>query len=179
MIETPRLILRPWLERDRDIFHALGNDPDTMRYLGPLRSRAEDDVAFDRQRYFFDVLRTCGWAVERKSDSIILGMCGIKPARPGLPIAGEMEIGWRFAREHQGRGFAFEAASASLQYAWASLAIDHVVAITVRANAASWTLMEKLGMQSVSAGEFDHPFVPDASPLKRHILYRIDRPADV
>lgn len=178
-LETERLILRPWRDEDRVSFHALGNDPDTMRYLGPLRSQAEDDAAFDRQRAFFDTHRTCGWAVERQADSLLIGICGIKPARPGLPIAGEMEIGWRFGPEYRRHGYAFEAARASLHHAWSTLFIDHVVAITVRSNTASWRLMEKLGMRYDANGDFDHPFVAQGSPLMRTILYRIDRPAHV
>lgn len=178
-IETGRLVLRSWLERDRDAFYALGNDPDTMRYLGPLRSRAEDDAAFERQRSAFEDHGTCGRAVERVSDGMLIGICGIKPAKAGMPIEGSMEFGWRFERQHQGQGYAFEAARAALAHAWTLPGTDHVVAITVHTNISSWQLMEKLGMWRVSDGDFDHPSVADDSPLKRHILYRIDRPNHV
>jgi hypothetical protein len=39
--------------------------------------------------------------------------------------------------------------------------------------------MERLGMHRVAGGDFDHPAVPDESPLKRHILYRIGRPSQL
>lgn len=176
MIETERLILRGWREADRALFHRLGNDSRTMRYLGPLRTRDEDDEAFERQQRFLASHRTCFWLVERKVDGTALGVCGAKPARAGLPIAGEMEIGWRFAAEHQRQGYALEAARASLAHVWAATIAPRVVAITVNANVASWTLMERLGMVRVQGGDFDHPFVPDDSPLKHHVLYRIARP---
>ncbi|GAA0663909.1 RimJ/RimL family protein N-acetyltransferase [Sphingomonas insulae] len=176
MIETERLILRGWREDDRALFHRLGNDPWTMRYLGPLRSQDDDDQAFDRQRGFLASHKTCAWLVERKADGAPLGVCGAKPAPAGLPIAGEMEILWRFAAEHQRQGYALEAARASLSHVWAATMAPRVVAITVNANVASWTLMERLGMVRVRGGDFDHPFVPDDSPLKRHVLYRIARP---
>ncbi|MCU6452853.1 GNAT family N-acetyltransferase [Sphingomonas sp. A2-49] len=86
-----------------------------------------------------------------------------------------MEIGWRFEPAHRGHGYAFEAARASLDHVWATTDTDHIVAITVPANAPSWRLMERLGMRRVAGGDFDHPFVPPDSPLHRHILYRIDR----
>lgn len=177
MIDTERLILRGWREEDRTLLYRLGNDPDTMRYLGPLRTREEDDDAFARQQMFLATYGTCTWLVERRADGEPLGVCGAKPARPGLPIAGEMEMGWRFAPEHRGQGYALEAARASLAHVWAKTDVDPVVAITVRANVPSWRLMERLGMTHVPDGDFDHPFVPDDSPLKRTILYRIDRPA--
>jgi len=176
MIATERLVLRGWEEADRDLFHRLGNDPDTMRYLGPLRLRDEDDAAFDRQRAALTQHGTCGWLVERRSDREPLGTCGAKPARTGLPIGGEMEIGWRFAAEHQRQGFALEAARAALAHVWTATDAPRVVAITVNANVPSWTLMERLGMTRVVGGDFDHPFVPDGSPLKRHVLYQIARP---
>ena len=50
------------------------------------------------------------------------------------------------------------------------------IAITVRANEPSWRLMDKLGMRYFPDEDFDHPAVPDDSPLKRHIVYRIHRP---
>jgi len=44
-------------------------------------------------------------------------------------------------------------------------------------DTASWTVMERLGMSRMADGDFDHPDVHDDSALKRHIRYRIDRPA--
>jgi len=176
MIETDRLILQGWHERDRAAFHDLGNDADTMRYLGPIRSQGEDDAAFDRQRGWLATLGTCGWAVERRRDATLIGMCGIKPARVGLPIGGEMEIGWRFAPEYCGHGYATAAAAASLDHVWRATTVDRVFAITVRANRRSWALMERLGMTRVEGGDFDHPFLDPGDPLRPHITYVIDRP---
>lgn len=177
MIETERLILRGWREEDRGLLRRLGTDPDTMRYLGPLRTEEEDDAALARYQADLTTYGTCAWLVERRSDGAPLGVCGAKPGRPGMLTEGELELGWRFAPEHRGQGYALEAARASLAHVWAVTDAERVVAITVRANVPSWTLMERLGMTYVEGGDFDHPFVPNDSPLKRHILYRIDRPA--
>ena len=54
-----------------------------------------------------------------------------------------------------------------------------VWAITVPANTASRTLMKRLGMIRVVDGDFDHPKLGEDDPLRRHVLYRIDRPAYV
>jgi RimJ/RimL family protein N-acetyltransferase len=80
-------------------------------------------------------------------------------------------------REAWGQGYAREAAEASLAWGWATLDIPRITAITVPANHRSWNLMERLGMTRDPAADFDHPAVPDGSPLKQHILYRIVRPA--
>lgn len=174
MITTARLILRPWRDADRDPYHALCSDPEVMRFLGPPQSRAESDAAIDRMQALQAASGYCFWAVERRADGALLGFCGLKPGP--APIEGKLEIGWRLAREAWGQGYAREAAEASLGWAWRALDVDEVVAITVHANARSWGLMERLGMRRVVDGDFDHPNVPEGSPLKRHILYQIGRP---
>lgn len=176
MIETERLILRPWRDGDRAPYHAICRDPEVMRFLGPPQSRAESDAAVDRMIASQAQHGFCLWVVQRRDDEALLGFCGLKLGPPGTPIAGDVEIGWRLGRQHWGSGYAREAATASLDWAWAHLAVPSVAAITVAANARSWGLMERLGMKRKADGDFDHPGVPDGSPLKRHILYRIARP---
>ena len=48
MIETPRLIIRPWQESDRAPFAAMGADPEVMAHFPALLSRAESDAMVDR-----------------------------------------------------------------------------------------------------------------------------------
>ena len=175
MIETERLILRRWEDRDRPVFHAHCSDPEVMRYLGPLMSREATDDALDRQNGFLDRHGYCFWAVERRDDGALLGFCGLKPGAPDTPIEHDVEIGWRFGKDHWGQGYAREAAQASLVWGWANTAAPLVSAITVQANSASWGLMERLGMTRMVDGAFDHPMA--APPLNPHILYRIGRPA--
>ncbi len=177
MIDTGRLTLRRWREEDRPIFHAHCSDPEVMRYLGPLMTGADTDVLLARQNGYLDSHGYCFWAVERREDGALLGFCGVKPGAPDTPIAQDVEIGWRFGRACWGQGYAREAAEASLAWAWANTDAPRIAAITVQENTASWGLMERIGMSRVADGDFDHPAVPDTSPLKRHILYRIARPA--
>ena len=153
------------------------NDPRVMRFLGPALTDADVTTAIDRQNQFLDGYGHCFWAVERRGDGAFLGFCGIKPGPDGTPIADELEIGWRLAHEFWGQGYAREAAQASLDWAWGNLEAPRVAAMTVQANEASWGLMMRLGMQRVIGGDFDHPLVAEGDPLRRHILYRIDRPA--
>jgi RimJ/RimL family protein N-acetyltransferase len=174
MIETERLVLRPWRDDDRAPYHAICRDPEVMRFLGSVQSRAESDAAIDRMISSQDEHGFCFWAVERRDDKALLGFCGLLPGKP--PIVDEIEIGWRLGSAFWGRGYATEAAAVCLDWAWARLDVPSVAAITVPANTRSWGLMERLGMERVRNGDFDHPDVPDGSPLKRHILYRIARP---
>src|SRR5688500_11943555 len=57
------------------------------------------------------------------------------------------EIGWIFHPRYQGQGYATEAAAALLQYGFESLQVHRVIATCQPENAASWRVMEKLGMQ--------------------------------
>jgi len=174
MIETERLIVRLWCDGDRPAYHAICCDPEVMRYLGPPQSRADCDAAIDRMIASQTANGFCFWAVERRDDAALLGFCGLLPGKP--PIEGEIEIGWRFGRAFWGQGYAREAAAACLDWAWVHLDVPAIAAITAVGNGRSWGLMERLGMRRVADGDFDHPGVPDGSPLKRHVLYRIARP---
>jgi RimJ/RimL family protein N-acetyltransferase len=175
VIETERLILRRWEDRDRPVFHAFCSDPEVMRYLGPLPAREETDAMVDRQNFYLDSHGYCFWAVERRADRVLLGFCGLKPGAPDTPIADDVEIGWRFGRDYWGQGYAREAAQASLDWGWANLDAPLISAITTLANERSRGLMVRLGMVRVLEGDFDHPKAEGA--LKRHLLYRIGRPA--
>jgi len=152
----------------------MGNDPDVMRFIGPPSTMAAAEAARGRVDAVLAEHGYCFWAVERKSDGAFIGFCGLQPGYGVLE--GQTEIGWRLRRDAWGQGFAREAAQASLGWGWANLAIPAITAITVPANTRSWGLMERLGMTRDHDADFDHPAVPDGSPLRRHLTYRIARP---
>ena len=174
MIETDRLLLRRWRPADAAPFHAMGQDAEVMRFLGPPMSLA-DCEAVDRQNAVADAEGSCFWAVERREDGRFLGFCGIKPGAAGTPIADRPEIGWRLSCDAWGHGYAREGAAACLADAWAR-GVPQVWAITVPANERSWGLMIRLGMTRVADGDFDHPAVPVGDPLRRHLTYTAARP---
>lgn len=176
MIETERLVLRGWRDADLDPFHAMCSDPRVMATLGPLMTRDETEALIRRNADFEARLGYTFWAVERRGDGTFLGWCGVKPGAAGTPIEGEVEIGWRIAADHWRKGYAREAAAATLDWVWAHTDAPAVAAITSMGNAASWSLMERLGMTRAPEDDFDHPNVPEDSPLLPHITYRIARP---
>ena len=55
------------------------------------------------------------------------------------------------------------------------LDFDEVLSFTSETNTSSRRVMEKIGMAHDPAGDFDHPGVPASSPLRPHVLYRLDR----
>ncbi len=176
MIETARLLLRLWRDADREPMHLMGRDPKVMEFLGPLQDPAGCDALIDRMIMLQAQRGHCFWAVERQQDGALLGLCGLKPGPAGTPIANRMEIGWRLRPDAWGAGYAREAAEASLRWAWKNVCCDRIYAITTLPNTRSWRLMERLGMYRLPELDFDHPLLPESSPLRPHITYVIERP---
>lgn len=174
MIETERLIIRPWTDADRAPFAAMSADAAVMATLGPLLSRPESDAMIDRLIELQARDGHCFWAVERKADGAFLGWNGLIIG--SRPIAGELEIGWRLARAAWGAGYATEAARAVLAWGFANRPVPRIVAITAAINTRSQAVMRRLGMVRQLDLDFDHPQVPDGDPLQPHVTYYFDRP---
>jgi len=94
-----------------------------------------------------------------------------------LPFTPAVEVGWRLARPYWGMGYALEAARAAIDDGFGRLGLAEIVAYTVPANQASRQVMERLGMSRDPAEDFDHPSQPEGHPRRRHVLYRLRRPA--
>ncbi len=176
MIATDRLILRRWVDADRPAFYAQSGDPLVMTYLGGVQTRAQVDATLDRHAGYFDSHGLGFWAVERRGDGVALGFCGLKPGAPDTPIADALEIGWRFGSNHWGKGYAYEAARATLDWARVNRADDVVWSITAAQNLPSTRLMEKLGMKRCYALDFVHPASAPGSRFAAHVTYSILRP---
>lgn len=147
-IETARLCLRDWREEDIEPFILHLNVEPVMRWLGGVRTREQQEATV-RERFipWQESLGFTFWAIERKEDGALLGFCGLKIADDSQsPVEGEVEIGWRLREDCWGRGYAKEAAAASLDFAFGRLGAERVVALTVEGNAPSWGLMVRLGM---------------------------------
>lgn len=179
MIETERLILRGWRDDDVGSHHAMCADPAVMAYLGASPTLAESAEIVTRQRKILADYGSCFWVLERRDTAAFIGWCGIKPGPAGTPIEGLPEIGWSLVQAEWGRGYAREAAEAALVWGWTRLDLPTIWAMTVPSNLPSRALMERLGMARVAAGDFDHPKLAADDKLRRHVLYRIDRPAHV
>jgi RimJ/RimL family protein N-acetyltransferase len=175
MIETERLILRPPSAADRAGLHAMWADPVVMADLGPIKSEAESDAAIARHAGYGESHGLGFWAVEHRAEKRLIGFCGLKPGAEDTPIAGEVEIGWMLAPRWWGKGYAREAASASLDWAWVNLEAPRVVAITAACNLRSQALMERLGMRRLGP-EFDHPAFDERDTRRRSVVFVIDRP---
>lgn len=147
MIETERLLLRNWRQDDGETFIDHTNTPAVMRWLGGVKSRYELRLTVARLTAWQEERGFTFWVVERKEDGALLGFCGLKISNdPGSPVEGEYEVGWRLREDAWGKGYAREAAAASLDFAFDRLGAERVVALTVEGNSPSWGLMKRLGM---------------------------------
>jgi RimJ/RimL family protein N-acetyltransferase len=176
-LRTERLLLRPWRPGDLEAFAALNADPRVMEYFAETLSRAESDAAAARIQAHLAAHGFGLWAIEIPGQVPFIGAAGL--ARPTFQtdFTPCVEIGWRLAAAHWGRGYATEAARAALAFAFGTLGLDEVVSFTVPANLRSRRVMEKLGMRHDPDADFDHPRLPHGHPLCRHVLYRIARPS--
>lgn len=173
-LETDRLLLRDWRDKDWPEFFRVTNTPAVMRWLGGVL----DDDGMAKQRGRVEASRAangfCFWTIDRKEDGALLGFCGLKRAdAPGSTVTGEVEVGWRFREDAWGQGYAKEAAMAALDAAFDRFGAERVVALTVIDNTGSWGLMERLGM--VRRAELDYDDMRYEPPWRRAIVYSIDR----
>ena len=107
-----------------------------------------------------------------KGSGELVGHCGIK--RVDNPLAsntGDHEIGWIVREDRWRRGYAEEAVRAVIDWAFGRVDAPHVVALTSKANIASWKLMEKLGMERRAELDFSDPaFGPEDNPTIQYSL---------
>jgi RimJ/RimL family protein N-acetyltransferase len=171
-------VLRPFTDVDRDPFFELNTHPLVVESLGSSPSRDESDAMVER---YGEELGREGWglwAVEIAGGTPFAGMVGLHRVNPALPCAPAVEVGWRLHPDHWGHGYATEAASAALDFGFGEAGLDEIVAFTTTVNTRSQAVMSHIGMTRDVGGDFDHPSLPEGSPLRRHVLYRISAPDD-
>lgn len=174
-LEGPRLRLRPWQAADRAPLAALNADPAVMRHFPGTMTRAESDAWAGRLEAHFATHGWGFWVVERRSAPGLVGVAGLQTIAWEADFTPAVEIGWRIAPAHQRQGFAGEAARLALAAGFGPIGLAVILAFTVPANAPSWLLMARLGMEP--AGTFEHPRLPAGHPLRTHLLYRMMRQA--
>jgi RimJ/RimL family protein N-acetyltransferase len=172
-IRTERLILRRWRDDDLEPFAELNSDSEVMAYMPALLDRPDSDALATRIREQFEQRGFGLWAVEVPGGAPFIGYVGLAIPRFSAHFTPCVEIGWRLARAHWGRGYATEAASASLTFGFESVRLQEIVSFTVPANVRSIAVMQRIGMTHDPADAFDHPSLPVGHPLRRHVLYRL------
>jgi RimJ/RimL family protein N-acetyltransferase len=145
VLETGRLVLREFGAGDAAFIVRLLNDPGWLRFIGDRQVRDEAAAVEWIERRLVPAYREHGfglWAVQRRADGALAGMCGLV-RRDGLP---EIDLGYALLPQFRGQGLVREAGAACLEHAARALGRRRVLAITDPGNAASIRVLVGLGM---------------------------------
>ncbi len=144
IIETARLVLRPFAAADTDELHRHWTDARVRRYLWDdrviARGEAAEVVALSEEMF-----RSRGfgfWTLRDRGTRALAGYCGFRT----LDETDDVEIGYAVEPARWGEGLATEAGRACLRYGFEALNLPRVLGITDYGNAASARVLEKLGM---------------------------------
>ncbi len=174
MIETERLLLRSWRDTDIDPMHAISSDPVVMEHFPRPSTWEETADLVVRHRAGLAWGRPGLFAVETlEQPGTLIGFVGLAVPRFEAHFTPCVEVGWRLARSAWGHGYATEAALASVRHGFDVLGLEEIVSFTSTTNERSQAVMRRIGMTHVERDDFDHPKVPQGSPLRRHVLYRL------
>ena len=145
-LETERLLLRRFADRDLAPFLAYMNDPEVARYQtweSYSERQARDAIERQKNLDFGAPGRWFTFAIQLKETGKLVGHVALKAEEDGR----QAEIGFTLAREYHRRGLAFEAAARVLEYVFNDLAFHRVTAITDCENHSSVALLGRLGMR--------------------------------
>lgn len=151
VIETPRLLLRPWTAEDVSLLASMSSNPRVTRYIGDgltwtaLKAITVSDRALRHWReHGFGWRVVVELATGAEIGLVALNMIG--PGTAGLD-AEEHEIGWWLSPDRWGHGYATEGAQAVADDAFQNLHVPHLTARILPENSASIAVATRLGME--------------------------------
>jgi RimJ/RimL family protein N-acetyltransferase len=146
VIETDRLILR-WLSTDdAEFILELVNDPSWLKFIGNKDVKTIEDARSNILNKHVEMYNRLGFGLyltELKEEGVPIGICGLIK-RDALE---DVDLGFAFLPGFRGKGYAYEAATATIGYGKNVLGLKRIAAITAQGNAASIKVLEKLGFQ--------------------------------
>jgi [ribosomal protein S5]-alanine N-acetyltransferase len=144
-LTTPRLTLRRLDFDDAPFLVGLLNQPSFLANIGDRGVRDIDSAHRYLREGPMGMYEQHGfglWHVSRRSDGVAVGLCGLL-RRDILP---DVDVGYAFLPEYWGRGFAFEAAEATVRHAAERFGLKRVIGVVAEGNTPSIRVLEKLGM---------------------------------
>jgi RimJ/RimL family protein N-acetyltransferase len=144
MLETEHLHLRKFEEQDAEFIFRLLNSPGWLEFIGNRNIKTLEDARYyiiNGPMYSYNKFGFGSYLVQLKNTLTSIGMCSLLK-RDTLDY---VDIGFAFLPEYIGKGLAYEAASATLNYAKKQFGINTMAAITIEKNISSIRLIEKLG----------------------------------
>jgi RimJ/RimL family protein N-acetyltransferase len=187
VLTTDRMVLRRFTQGDAERLLALDADPEVMRFLGPVKSRAEIEAGV-LPRFLSCHARHPGfgyWAAQDQAGDELIGWFGLRPVAPGRawiddwPEASPgdtavVALGYRLRRDAWGRGYGTEGARALVSRAFTEQGVSRVVATTMAVNTRSRRVLEKAGLRHTRTV---HLPWPDPLPGTEHgeVEYELGR----
>lgn len=156
IIETERLLLRTFTKDDAQLIYELNLNPEVIRYTGdPIKDIAHAQQVLEQVILPQYALYNHGrWAVLVKPALEFIGWCGLKTR----PERNEIDLGYRFLQTAWGKGYATEAAFASIKYGFEKRNLQRIVGRAMPANTGSLKVLEKCGMTYIGEEIVDeHP----------------------
>ncbi len=149
-IETPRTILRPFSEDDAEAAFRWLGDPAVMRFIpSGLDASVEDTrkrIATYREHQTAHGFSR--WVIQERASGLLIGDSGLLE----LEAVGGIDLGFRLAVSHWGRGFATEVAQAWVHAAVHDLGLPRLFAFAHPENVASLRVLDKVGFRRTGAG---------------------------
>ncbi|MBC5993177.1 GNAT family N-acetyltransferase [Pontibacter cellulosilyticus] len=145
ILETERLRLREFTLQDTAFVLELLNSPGWLQFIGDRNVKTEAQAKSYLENGPLESYRVNGfglWLVEKKDNSQPMGMCGILKRN----TLKNPDIGFAFLPGFDGKGYAYESATATMAYANNQLKLPKIAAITIADNERSIRLLEKIGM---------------------------------
>lgn len=157
IIETERLLLREVDLLDKEDFFEMDSDPEVQKHVGnrPVKSLSQVTATIKSLQEQYKLFGTARLTVVHKATNEVIGWAGIKYFDEIVNNQnGIYELGYRFKRKHWGYGYATEAAKAVLEYAFNTLQLSKVVALTELENDDSKKVLKKLKFKRVETFYF-------------------------
>jgi ribosomal-protein-alanine N-acetyltransferase len=145
ILETERLLLRPFTKADADDVQRLAGDRAIAATTLSIPHPYEDGMAeawIAGQREVIERGESTPFAIERKCDGALIGSINLMDIQAGH----QAEFGYWVGVPYWNRGYCTEAAEAMLDFAFAKLGLVRVHARHLSRNPASGRVMQKLGM---------------------------------
>jgi RimJ/RimL family protein N-acetyltransferase len=154
ILQTPRLILRQFIEADAPLILKLNSDPEIVKYVHEPTLRTIEHAqeilnSIILPQYKNNLGR---WAIHTKEDLEFIGLCGLKYR----PEPDEIDLGYRLMQKAWGNGYATEAAKASLEHGFTKLNLKLITGRAHIENLASIKVLEKIGMNFIGEGIVDN-----------------------
>ena len=143
-IQTTHLTLRPLMENDAGVLHRIYQSQGVLRYFPNPNPPPLDKVQrfITGQQMHWEKHGYGDWGVVPVGEGEIIGWVGLQ----FLPELDETEVGFLLDRPFWGKGYATEAALASLEFGFEHFGLDHIIALVHPENLASRRVIEKCGM---------------------------------